>query len=160
MWQQVSKTAHVACKEQSRAGPSAPKWTKCLWAWNKSSPTKRCFWGQCPSKVLFSLGGNFWDLLRPHGFVTLKGTPLPLQHMCCSSTLLSSAKACVVVVHSCLQLRLIRHEWGASFFDVGASLKNCSRHLQRIKSCGSFGSKANKMLAGLEQILPHTFNVV
>ena len=30
----------------------------------------------------------------------------------------------VVVVHSYFQLRLIRHEWSASFFDVGASLKN------------------------------------
>ena len=61
---------------------------------------------------------------------------------------------CVVVVHSCLQLRLIRHEWGTSFFDVGASLKNYSRRLQRTKPCGSFGPKADKMLAGLEQILP------
>ena len=27
MWEQVSKTAHVACKEQNRVGPSAPKQT-------------------------------------------------------------------------------------------------------------------------------------
>ena len=52
-----------------------------------------------------------------------------------------------VVVHSCLQLRLIRHEWGASFFDVGVSLKNCSRCLQRTKSCGSFSPKADKHTA-------------
>ena len=54
----------------------------------------------------------------------------------------------VVVVHSSLQPRLIRHGWGASFFDVGASLKNCSRCLQRTKPCGSFGPKANKLIAG------------
>ena len=60
-----------------------------------------------------------------------------------------------VVVHSCLQLRLIRYEWGASFFNVGASFKHCSRRLQRIKLCGSFGPKADKLLEGLEQILPH-----
>ena len=59
------------------------------------------------------------------------------------------------MVHSCLQLRLIRHEWGVSFFDVGASLKNYSCRLKRTKSCRSFGLKVDKLLAGLEQILPH-----
>ena len=39
MWEQVSKTAHVACKEQNCVGSSASKRTKCLQAWNKSSPT-------------------------------------------------------------------------------------------------------------------------
>ena len=39
MWEQVSKTARVACKEQSRSGPLAPERTNCLRAWNKSSPT-------------------------------------------------------------------------------------------------------------------------
>ena len=53
---------------------------------------------------------------------------------------------CVVVVHSSLQPRLIRHEWGASFFDVGASLKNCSCCLKRTKSCESFDPKADKQL--------------
>ena len=61
----------------------------------------------------------------------------------------------VVVVHSCLQLRLIMHEWGASFFEVGASLKNCSCRLKKTKSCGSFSPRADKLLADLEQILPH-----
>ena len=36
----------------------------------------------------------------------------------------------VVVVHSYLQLRLIRHEWDASLFNVRASLKNCSCRLK------------------------------
>ena len=44
---------------------------------------------------------------------------------------------------------------GASFFNVGASLKNYSRRLQRTKLCRSFGPKVDKLLAGLEQILPH-----
>ena len=62
---------------------------------------------------------------------------------------------CVVMVHSCLQLRLIRHECGASFFDVGASLKNYSHRLQRTKPCGSFGPKADKLLVGLDSFLSH-----
>ena len=63
----------------------------------------------------------------------------------------------VAVVHSYLQSRLIKHEWDASFFDVGASLKNCSRRLQRTKPCRSFSPKADKLLASLEQILPHSY---
>ena len=47
-----------------------------------------------------------------------------------------SIYTCVVVVHSCLQLRLIRHEWDTSFFDVGASLKNCSCRLKEQKHAG------------------------
>ena len=43
---------------------------------------------------------------------------------------------CVVMVHSCLQLRLIRHEWSASFFDVGVSLKNCTRRLKEQDRVG------------------------
>ena len=54
----------------------------------------------------------------------------------------------VVVVHPCLQLRFIRHECCTSFFDVGASLKNCSCHLKRIKPCESFGPKADKQIVG------------
>ena len=81
MWEQVSKTTHIACKEQSSVGPSSPKRTNCLRAWNKSSPTKRHFWGQCPPKALSTLGGSFWDLLWPHGFVTPKGMPLPLLRL-------------------------------------------------------------------------------
>ena len=41
-----------------------------------------------------------------------------------------------VVVHSCLQLRLIRYEWGASFFNVGASLKNCLCRLKEQSHAG------------------------
>ena len=62
------------------------------------------------------------------------------------------------MVHSCFQLRHIKHKWSASFFDVGASLKHCSCRLQRTKPCGSFSPKTDKMLTGLEQILPHTAN--
>ena len=55
----------------------------------------------------------------------------------------------------CLQLRLIRYEWGTSFFNVRASLKNYSHCLQRTKLCRSFGPKANKLLVGLDSFLPH-----
>ena len=50
----------------------------------------------------------------------------------------------VVVEPSCLQLRLIRHEWDASFFDVGASLKNCSCRLKEQSRAGpSIPERAN-----------------
>ena len=81
MWEQVSKTAHVTWRNKAVwVLWSQSRQTAC--GLEKNPPTKRCFWGQCPSKVLFALGGSFWDLLRPHEFVTPKGTPLPLQHMC------------------------------------------------------------------------------
>ena len=38
MWEQVSKTTNIACKEQNRASPSAPKQTNCLQVWIRSSP--------------------------------------------------------------------------------------------------------------------------
>ena len=63
----------------------------------------------------------------------------------------------VAVVHSYLQSRLIKYEWDASFFDVRASHKNYSRRLQRTKPCRSFSPKADKLLASLEQILPHSY---
>ena len=59
------------------------------------------------------------------------------------------------MVNFCLQLRFIRHEWDAFFFDVRASLKNCSHRLQRIKPCGSFDPKADKLLVSLDSFLPH-----
>ena len=96
MWEQVSKIAHVAWKEQSCAVPSAPKRTNCLQAWNKSSPIKRRFGGSAHPRVLSA--SRLKDL---HGFVTRgKGMPphvqtacVPLQYMCCSGTLLPLAKA-------------------------------------------------------------------
>ena len=41
------------------------------------------------------------------------------------------------------------------FLRCGANLKNCSGRLQRIKPCGSFDPKANKLLAGLDSFLLH-----
>ena len=94
----------------------SPRADKLLAGLDSFLPHKKAILRAVPIKGIVCLGGSFWDLFRPHEFVTLKGMPLPLQH---------------IVVHSCLQLRLIRHEWDASFFDVGASLKNCSHRLQR-----------------------------
>ena len=133
MWEQVSKTAHVAWKEQSRVGPSAPKRTnncngtplpstKVYKAWVLYI-FLRC--GSKSQKLLMLLEKNkaMW-VLRPQSGQT------------------------VVVVHPCLQLRFIRHECCTSFFNVGVSLKNCSRHLKRIKPCESFGPKVDKQIVG------------
>ena len=57
-------------------------------------PQKGAFKGSAYRiKVLSALNGSFWDLFWPHRFVTLKGMPLPLLHMCSSGILLPSAKA-------------------------------------------------------------------
>ena len=53
MWEQVTKTAHVACKEQNRAGPLALKRTNCLRVWNKSSPIATIYGLYCYILVLF-----------------------------------------------------------------------------------------------------------
>ena len=118
-------------------------------------------WGRICSKPASSLSA-----LGPkdlHGFVLCKRRE---QFLRLASTLKKDAplmpykhwlKARVYHYYTCSSGTLIRHEWGASFFDVGASLKNCSRRLQRTKLFGSFGPKANKLLTGLEQILPHSY---
>ena len=111
------------------------------------------------------------EQILPHKKALLRAVPIELRYCllwmvvfetCFDRTGLLPWKVClyhyytcVVVVYSCLQLRLIRHEWGTSFFDVGTCLKNCSHRLQRTKPCGSFSPRADKLLAGLEQILPH-----
>ena len=107
--------------------------TDCGWIF----PHKKALLRAMPIKGIVHFGWQFSRLAPTVRFCCPKGTP------------------CVVVVHSCLQPRLIKHEWGASFFDVGANLKNYSCHLQRTKLCGSFGLRADKLLADLEQILPH-----
>ena len=63
----------------------------------------------------------------------------------------------VVVVHSCLQLRLIRHEWGASFFDVRASLKNCSCRLKEQSRAGPSTLEQTNYLRAWNKILPHKY---
>ena len=62
--------------------------------------------------------------------------------------------SCVVVVHSCLQLRLIRHEWGASFFDVGASFKNYSCRLKEQSRSGLLALERTNCLR-VGKIFPH-----
>ena len=136
---QASKTTHVACKEQNRAGPSTPKQTGLV----QILPHKKAFLRAMPIKDIVCFG---WQFLRL----------APTARVCYPEGHTSTTTTCVVVVYSCLQLRLIRHEFGASFFDVRASLKNYSRRLKRTKLYKSFSPKANKLLAGLEQILPHS----
>ena len=62
---------------------------------------------------------------------------------------------CVVVVHSYLQLRLIRHEWGVSFFNVGASLKNYSRRLKEQSRASPSALEWTNCLRAWNKILPH-----
>ena len=64
---------------------------------------------------------------------------------------------CVVVVHSCLQLRLIRHEWGISFFDMGASLKNCSCYLKEQSRAGPLALEQTNCLR-VGKISSHKLN--
>ena len=62
---------------------------------------------------------------------------------------------CVVVVRSYLQLRLIRHEWGVSFFNVGASLKNYSRRLKEQSCASPLTLEWTNCLRAWNKILPH-----
>ena len=91
-----------------------------------------------PSKKCLFYGGGFVPSLQSVFLLWSQRTRTVLFFaiMCCSGT--------------CLQPRLIRHEWGTSFFDVGASLKNCSHRLKKTKPCRSFEPKVDKLLAGLE----------
>ena len=108
-------------------------------------PQKDAFEGSAHQTVLFTLGWTGLTLASTHtGSLSWRAR-------------LYRYNTCVGVIHSCLQLRLIRYKWGASFFDVGANLKNYSCRLQRTKPCGSFGLRADKLLAGLEQILSHKY---
>ena len=143
MWEQVSKTAHIAWKKQNHVGPSNLKWTNCLRVWNKSSLTKMRFWKAVPIQEYCPL----WGQRTRTTLLSLVRARLP-TYRSQGSSFLDLLYTFVVVVHSYLQSRLIKHEWDASFFDVGASLKNCSRRLQRTKPCKSFGPKADKLLAG------------
>ena len=131
-------------------GSFDPKADKLLVSLDSFLPHKKMpLEGSAHPRVLFALG-----LKNPHSFVTRgKGTPPHVQTTC--TVVFETCSTRVVVVHSYLQLRLIRHEWGAFFFNVGASLKNYSRRLQRTKLCGSFDPKADKLLAGLDSFLPH-----
>ena len=95
--------------------------TNCLRAWIKILPHKKArLEGSAHLRVLFALGPK-----DPHGFVTRGKFTLPHVQIACTAVF----ETCVVVVHSCFQLKLIRHEWDASFFDVEASLKNYSCRL-------------------------------
>ena len=101
-------------------------------------PQKGTFWRAVPIQKYCLLWGRMarmalLPMVRAH-LLTYKAQ---------GSNFLDLLYTCVIVVHSYLQLWLIGHEWGASFFDVGASLKNCSHRLQRIKPYGSFSSKAD-----------------
>ena len=64
-----------------------------------------------------------------------------------------------VVVHSCLQLRLIRHEWGASFFNMGASLKNYSCCLKEQSCAGPSAPEQTNCLRAWNKSSPTYSNI-
>ena len=146
------KNCSCYLKEQSRAGPSAPKRTNCLRAWIKILPHKKALLkGSAHPRVLFTL----WPK-DPHGFVTHgKFTPPHVQTACTAVF-----ETCVVVVHSCFQLKLIRHEWDASFFDVEASLKNCSCRLKEQSHVSPSAPEWTNCLRAWIKILPHSYNIL
>ena len=107
--------------------------------------TKPCeFFGPRANKLLAGL-----EQILPHKNALLRAMPIkgivrfgwqflrlaPTARVCYLKRHASTITT--VVVHSCLQLRLIKHEWGTSFFDVGASLKNCSCRLKEQSHAGS-----------------------
>ena len=118
-----------------------PRADKLLAGWKNLPPQKGAFecsahQGYCPLWVaVFEICSNRTDLLP---------WKARLYHY----------NSCVVVVHSCLQLRLIRHEWGASFFDVGASLKNCSCRLKE-QSCAGPSALEQTNCLRVGKIFPH-----
>ena len=130
--------------------PKADK-QACGWPGTKSSPTKRHFWGQCPSKVLSALGslrfdpcvGSLW-----HIYTVL----LPL----CRARLYHYY-TCVVVVHSCLCQALIRHEWGASLADV--RLHSKSSHVAWGQNHAGLSPQSGQtsLRVARNKILPHSY---
>ena len=101
------------------------------------------------------------EQILPHKKALLR--TVPMQRYCslwvvvfetCSDRLYHH-NTCVVVVHSYLQLRLIRHEWGVSFFNVGASLKNYSRRLKEQSRASPLALEWTNCLRAWNKILPH-----
>ena len=72
------------------------------------------FWVACFGDVLTALSSSdmesLWDLSHIDKW-SAPSMPYKLE--------LKALSSCVVVVHSCLELKLIRHGWGASLVDVG-----------------------------------------
>ena len=120
--------------------PSALEQTNCLRA-GKIFPHKKALLSAVPIKGIVRFG---WQFLR---FALTARICYPERHASTTTTR-------VVVVHSCLQLRLIRHEWGASFFDVGASLKNCSCRLKEQSHASPSALKQTNCLR-VGKIFPH-----
>ena len=138
-----------------------------------------CLWGrilfQAHKQFVCSRAEGPARLLRPQSRQTVCGlgtNPPPqkdafkdsaMQRYCslwvvvfetCSDRLYHH-NTCVVVVHSYLQLRLIRHEWGVSFFNVGVSLKNYSRRLKEQSCASPLTLEWTNCLRAWNKILPH-----
>ena len=144
--------------------PKADK-QACEWPGTKSSPIKRRFWGTVPIKSIVRFGkrvGLAWPCSTPYDTCTvllpMKGTPLPLLHMCSSGTLmLVPSTYCVVVVHSCLYRALIKHEWGASLADVGLHSKSSHVAWEQNRAGLAPQSGHTSLRVARNKILPHIY---
>ena len=129
------KNCSCRLKEQNRAGPSALERTNCLQVWNKILPYKKAFLRIVPIKgiwvAVFKTCSDCTGLLP-------RRACLYHYYMCNSGTLLPSDKTYKAWV------------WHI-FFRCGSKSQKLLMSLEGTKTCGSFGPRVDKLLAGLEQ---------
>ena len=61
----------------------------------------------------------------------------------------------LVVVHSCVQLRLIKYEWGHIFFQCGSKFKTLLTSLAKNKAVRILRSQSEQTTCGLGFVPPH-----
>ena len=104
----------------------------------KILPHKKTFLRAMSIKCIVCFG---WQFLRV----------APTAQLCYPERHASTTTTHVVVVHSCVQLRFIRHEWGRIFFRCGSKSQKLLMSFEGTKSYVSFDPRADKLFAGLEQ---------
>ena len=98
--------------------------------WGKNPPQSclqrpTLFWVACFGNVLTALSSSDMESLWDLSHIDKRSAP-PMPY----KLELKALSSCVVVVHSCLELKLIRHGWGASLVDVEQVSKTCPCHLR------------------------------
>ena len=140
MWKWVSKTAHVALRSKavrvlrSQSGQTACRLEQIL-------PHKKALLRAMPSKGIVCFRWQFLRLAPTARLCYPKGHASTTT-VCCSGTLLPSTK--------------VYKAWvGRISLQCESKSQKLLMSLEGIKSCESFGPIVDKLLAGLEQILPH-----